>query len=239
MSEEPTEREWLGEASGEGLPNNWGKWGNEDELGALNYLTSEGVLRGIQAVEKGETFALGLPINHESGDPVWPGRHDADHHMVRDQGHYESGKIPRSEPRRSSDDVIYMYTHGSTHFDALGHVWYGDELYNGFDAETTMGGLGRCGIEHMAPHGIVGRGVLLDIARYRGVDRLPSGSRITLDELRDCADEQGVTLRKRDVLNVRTGVTEMWYEEGPRAYHEAYFTGDDDPGVDFPGITYS
>lgn len=238
---EPSSRsDWLGEAPDEELPDNWGKWGDDDELGALNYLTREEVLRGVQAVERGETFALGLPINHDDGDPVWPGRHDADHHMVADQGDYESGKLSSPDNSRSSDDVLYMYTHGSTHFDALGHVWYGDELYNGFDANSTMGGLGRCGIENMADHGIVGRGVLLDVARHRGVDRLAPNSRITVDELQECADEQGVALERRDVLNVRTGATELWYEDGPDAYREEYLSSDDgERSVRLPGITYS
>lgn len=241
MTEESTRSDWLGDAPDQAPPSNWGTWGDEDELGALNYLTSSEVLRGVEAVEKGETFSLGLPIDHEDGDPVWPGRHDADHHMVADYGHYETGKRSTPDNSRSSDDVIYMFTHGTTHFDALGHVWYGTELYNGFDARTTMGGLERCGIEHTASHGVIGRGVLLDVARYRGVGRLGPQSRITLDELRECADEQGLSLEKRDIINVRTGATELWYEEGPQAYFDEYFDEDEagESAVRFPGITYS
>jgi len=222
-------------------PNNWGRWGEDDELGALNFLTEREVLRGVRAVEHGKTFTLGAPIAHPDGDPVWPGRHDADHQMVADYGHYASGKLSPPANRRSSDDVVFMFTHGTTHFDALGHVWYGEQLYNGFDARTTMGGLGRCGVEHVADHGVIGRGVLLDVARYRGVDRLAPNSRITLEELRACADAQGVSIEKRDVLNVRTGATELWYEEGPDAYVAEYFDEDDDgeAAVRFPGVTYS
>ena len=238
---DPSSRsDWLGEAPDETPPDTWGKWGEDDELGALNYLTSEEVLRGVQAVEEGDVFTLGVPINYEDGDPVWPGRHDADHHMVRDQGHYGSGKLTSPDNARSSDDVLYTYTHGTTHFDALGHVWYGEELYNGFDPASTMGGLGRLGIENMGERGIVGRGVLLDVPRHRGVDRLAPNSRITVEELRACADEQGLTLEKRDILNVRTGATELWYEEGPDAYREEYFPSEDgERTVRLPGITYT
>ena len=223
-------------------PDNWARWGPEDELGALNFLTEEEVLRGVGAVEHGKTFTLGAPIAHPDGDPVWPGRHGADHYMVQDYGHVLSGKLDPADMNYKgySDDVISLFTHGTTHFDALGHSWYGDALYNDFELETTMGGLDRNGIEHMGEHGIVGRGVLLDIPRYRGVDRLKGNSRVTLEEIRDCAENQGIELQKRDVLCLRTGATELWYEEGPKAYREAYERDHgDDPNVYLPGITYS
>ena len=223
-------------------PNNWGRWGEDDELGALNFLTEREVLRGVRAVEHGKTFTLGAPIAHPDGDPVWPGRHDADHFMVQDYGHILSGKFdPETmNNKKYTDDILTLFTHGTTHFDALGHSWYGDSLYNGFDQETTMGGLDRNGIEHMATHGIVGRGVLLDVPRHRGVDRLEGNSRVTLDEMRACAEAQGVDLEKRDVILLRTGATELWYAEGPEAYREMYERDHgDEPDVHLPGITYS
>ncbi|MEF8869095.1 MAG: cyclase family protein, partial [Haloarculaceae archaeon] len=123
----------------------------------------------------------------------------------------------------------FLPLHGTTHVDALGHSWYGDELYNGFDPETTKGGLDRCSVEPIAEHGVVGRGVLLDIARHRGVDHLERGERIPLEELLECADEQGVELEKRDVLVIRTG----WLER--------FYAGEQEPVLEFdePGITYS
>lgn len=243
MTDESTAADWLGDVAEkddpDDRPTNWGRWGPDDELGALNLLTEDAVLAGIETVDRGAVFTLGLPIAHPDGDPVWPGRHDADHHMVADQGDFLAGKLERASNNRGSDDVIYMFTHGTTHFDALGHVWYGDALYNDFDLDTTIGGLERCGIEHQAAHGIVGRGVLLDIARHRGVNRLDPGSRITLDEIHACAASQGVEIRDRDIINVRTGVTESWYEEGPSAYREAYFTGNEEMPANLPGLTYS
>ncbi|MFC6837743.1 cyclase family protein [Halomarina ordinaria] len=214
-------------------PSNWGKWGDDDETGALNYLTEAEVLRGVQAVEHGRTFTLGLPIGRREGDPVWPGRSAADHYMELDKGHFESGKfeMPAAGGLEYADDVIYMFLQGTTQFDALGHVWYDDQLYNGFDAGTTKGGMGRCSIEPMADHGVVGRGVLLDVARHRGRERLDRGERITLDDLEACADEQGVDLRPRDIPLIRTGWIELFYEEGEEAFY-----GDE---FDEPGITYS
>jgi len=233
----------IGDILDDELPSNWGRWGDDDELGALNFLTEDEVLKGVQAVEHGKTFTLGAPIDSEEGDPVWPGRHDADHHMVMDEGFVRSGKVDLSKTNYKgvADDVVYLFTHGTTHFDALGHSWYDDELYNGFSTETTMGGLDRCGIEHMADHGVIGRGVLLDIPRYRGVERLEGNSRVTLDELKDCAEAQDVNLEKRDILLLRTGAIEAWYEESPEVYRAEYEKerGEGLPNVNLPGITYT
>nr|WP_256343990.1 hypothetical protein [Pseudomonas sp. IPO3775] len=66
---EPNTRELL-----EGLPKNWGKWGPDDEVGALNYLTEAEVLRGVASVRQGKTFTLQVQIGHPDGDPMWPAR---------------------------------------------------------------------------------------------------------------------------------------------------------------------
>jgi len=227
----------------EDAPSNWDRWGDDDELGTLNYLTEDEVLRGIQAVEEGRTFSLGTPINYKEGDPVWPGRNDADHYMTNDKGFIESGKKqnPEGTDVGVCDDVLYMFTHGTTHFDSLAHVWYDGSLYNGFDPNTTKGGLDRLGTENQGEHGIIGRGVLLDIARYRGVDRLPGNSRITLDELQACAENQNLEIEERDILLLRTGAIESFYKMGPEAYREEYSAdhGEDLPEANIPGITYT
>jgi len=223
----------------EEAPSNWGKWGDEDEAGAVNYLTEGAVLAGARAIETGKRFTLGIPINSEDGDPVSKsgGRHEADHHMTVDRGHFEAGKIDRPDygGLEFADDVLYTYTHGTTHIDALGHPWYDDQLYNGFDAGTTKGGLERCSIEPIAERGVCGRGVLLDVARHHGVDHLDRDHRITVDELRSCADEQGVEIGSRTILVVRTGWLEVFYDEG----EEAFFGGREQSEYQEPGLTAS
>lgn len=212
----------------EDAPTNWGRWGHDDEIGAVNYLTEPQVLEGAQAIEHGKTFTLGVPIGHPDGDPKTPSRPETQHHMLRDRGHYEAGKLS-ADDRQGSDDLLTLALHGTTHVDALGHSWYGDEMYNGFHPETTKGGLERCSIEPIAEHGVVGRGVLLDIARHRGVEHLAYDATISKSELQTCADDQDVELRERDVLVIRTGWLERYYA-GEREPVEAF---------DEPGITYS
>lgn len=224
----------------EEAPDNWGNWGDADELGAANYLTSKEVLRGITTVESGTVIPLGHPIGNPGGDPTWPVPHRSQpqKYMVTDKGHIEAGKLDRAPfgGFEAANDVIHMSTHGTTHVDALGHVWYDDKLYNGFDANSTKGGLDRCGVEHLGHHGLVGKGILLDIARHRGVDHLPPRARITLEELQACAAEQGLSLDGREIVLLRTGVLEVFYESGPDAFYETY---SDDGMLNEPGITYS
>lgn len=225
----------------EEAPDNWGRWGEDDERGALNLLDAGRVLRGVETIESGERYTLGTPLNAPGGDPSWPTRDGIDHRMIRDRSHIDAGEFDR-EPfafMESSDDAVDLFTHGTTHHDALGHSWYDDELYNGFDAETTIGGLDRCGAEHLADDGIVGRAVLLDVARYRGVDRLERGAVIGPGELDECAAAQGVDLEGGDIVLVRTGALSLFYEDGPEAFYETYSPPDDADTLDEPGPTYT
>lgn len=212
-------------------PDNWGRWGADDEIGAVNYLTSEEVLRGIGAVKDGETHALGLPVARPEGDPAWPGRTDTAHYMDRDEGHYQSGKESSRNGARGAEDVVHMPLHGTTHVDAPGHVWYDGELYNGFDADTTKGGLDRAAIDGVGQHSVLGRGVLLDVARHRGVKALSADERITIDELRACAEAQGVDLEPHDVPLIRTGWLEEYYDDDGADIYDGPFRE--------PGLTYS
>ncbi|HBD38880.1 MAG TPA: metal-dependent hydrolase, partial [Cupriavidus sp.] len=75
-------------------PKNWGKWGPDDEVGSLNYLTQAEVLRGVAAVRSGKTFTLQIQMGNPKGDPVWPGRSQARRLNVMDKGHYLCGKAP-------------------------------------------------------------------------------------------------------------------------------------------------
>ena len=123
-------------------PKNWGRWGADDEIGALNFLTSEEVLRGARAIRSGKVFMLGVPLARPGGDPLYPTRSQPIRTMAMDKGFYHSGLAkPMAGGLEYADDVIVMYLQGTTQYDALGHVWYDNKLYNGFDPTTTIGGL--------------------------------------------------------------------------------------------------
>jgi kynurenine formamidase len=208
----------------------WGRWGEADEIGGLNFLDAEEVLRGIAAVRKGRTFTLGIPLASPQGDPVWPGRTPPRRFVVQDKSTYLAGHAETPAGDEFADDVLFLYSHGTTHTDALGHVWYGDTLYNGYPATTTIGRLERASVLPLAEHGIVGRGVLLDIPRYRGKARLERAEAIGLEDLLGAAKAQQTAIERHDVLVVRTGWLSAFYYE-----REAF---DAEPFCE-PGLLYS
>jgi kynurenine formamidase len=213
------------------LPRNWGRWGDDDEVGCLNFLTPEEVLRGVRHVRSGKVFTLGVPIGSPGGDPVWPGRSGATRLMTQDRSHYTAGKLePLKGGLEYADDYITAFLQGSSQFDALGHTWYGGEIYNGFDAETTTGGMARCGVDKLARRGVVGRGVLIDMARHRDKPSLEAGETFGVDDLEAAADAQGVTIEPHDNLLIRTGWLKVFYDQGADAFYENFIE---------PGLTFS
>lgn len=210
---------------------NWGRWGDDDEVGALNFLGRHEVVDSAELVRKGSVFTLQIPVGHPHGDPLFPGRVEAQRYNVRDKGHYLAGKVsPYPGGLEYADDFIAMFLQGSTHYDALGHAWIGDELWNGFDAQSTAGAMSRASVAPIAERGIVGRGVVLDIARYRNKESLERGETFTHDDLVACAETQGVELRPRDILLVHTGWLAKFYDSDPSGFFQQYVE---------PGLTYS
>ena len=212
-------------------PSNWGKWGPDDEVGSLNYLDAGEVLRGVASVKSGKTFTLQVQMGNPDGDPVWPGRTGAVRYNVMDKGHYLGGKgVEFPGGLEYADDVMIMYLQGSSQYDALGHTWVGDQIYNGYSASTTTGGLDKASVLPLAERGIVGRGVLIDIARYRGKDVLERGETFDHNDLMAVAEAQGSPIQKHDILLVRTGWIGSFYTT-PRDEFYADFIE--------PGLTYS
>ena len=222
MTEVPTMDQLLQQS-----PKNWGKWGDDDEVGALNYLTAEEVLRGVQHVRSGSVFTLQRLIGDPKGDPVWPGRTPAERTMILDESSWDSEDAPQFPGGlHYADDKINAFLQGSTQYDALGHVWYGGQIWNGYDARTTIGGLDKASVEPIAQRGVVGRGILLDMARFRGKETLDKAETFDHEDLMACAKAQGTTIEKHDVLLIRTNFLQLFYEQG-----EAFYEGFCEPGL--------
>jgi kynurenine formamidase len=222
MAEAPYVGDLLKEA-----PSNWGKWGPDDEVGSLNYLTAAEVLRGAGYIKKGAVFTLQRLIGDPAGDPVWPGRTPAERTQILDESNWDGEDGPAFPGGlHYADDKINAFLQGSTQYDALGHVWFGGQIYNGYDARSTIGGLERASVEPIAERGVVGRGVLLDMARYRGKDNLDAAETFTHEDLMACAKAQGITIEKRDVLIIRTNFLKLFFEQG-----EAFYTDFCEPGL--------
>jgi kynurenine formamidase len=211
-------------------PKNWGRWGPNDQVGALNFLTADEVLRGVGHIKTGEVFTLQRLIGDPQGDPVWPGRTPAERTMVMDESTWDSPDAPQYPGGlHYADDKLEAFLQGSTQYDALGHVWYDGKIWNGYDARTTVGGMEQASVEPLAERGIVGRGVLLDMARFRQKEALDRAETFNHDDLLACAKAQGHTIEPHDILIVRTNYLSNFFKD-----KAAFYT-------DFcePGLTYS
>jgi kynurenine formamidase len=189
--------------------NNWGRWGPDDDRGTLNYIMPEHIKTAARLVRKGRSVSLSLPVNTVAG-PDNP--RPALHYMI----HRHDIDIPEGAPRFATDFLASEF-HGDsfTHIDALCHVSYQEQLYNGKPASSvTALGAKLQDITAFA-HGIVGRGVLLDIPRLRGVPWLEPGEAVTQEELVAAEKSQGVTMGAGDILLFRTGHHRRRLELGP------------------------
>jgi kynurenine formamidase len=212
-------------------PKNWGRWGPDDEVGALNFLTSQEVLRGVQTVRQGKVFTLQVVMGHPQGDPVWPGRSGAHRINVMDHGYFLGGKGAETPGEAQySDDMMIMYLQGSTQYDALGHVWCEDQLWNGYHARTTIGSMTKASVLPLAERGIVGRGILVDMAHHRGKESLERGETFTHLDLVEAARQQRTEIEKRDILIVRTGWIGEFYKQPHQEFYRDYIE---------PGLTYT
>lgn len=199
-------------------PSNWGRFGADDNVGTLNYLTPEAVLRGVAAVRSGVRYPLNLPLDIPvAADGVTPAfkpdspgyRRDA----YRCNKEIYDGVI-------ANDDYISFATQGSSQWDSLAHVGLEEEgvdgiFYNGVTtaAIDSEGRATRNGIDSIAQIGISGRGVLIDIARFvhdGRPDQLPPDYVITPEETRACLAEQDVEILPGDIVCFRTGWTEHY-----------------------------
>ncbi len=193
---------------------NWGRWGDEDERGTLNYITPESVRSAAALVRSGRTVSMAVPINKVAG-PDNP--HPAAHYMAM----IFDGPSALDEPGFCLD-YFAGEIHGDchTHIDALCHVAYKGRLYNGKSAAAiTARGPNFPDITTYA-HGVVGRGVLLDIPRLRGVKWLEPGEAVTTAELEQCEKAEGVRLAQGDILVFRTGHHQRRLELG--AWNNGY-----------------
>ena len=188
---------------------NWGRWGHDDVRGTLNYITPDHVRRAASLVRSGRSVSMAIPINTVAG-PDNP--RPAIHHMTQlHDSDIGSGKL------RFATDFLGIDFHGDchTHIDALCHLAYADQLYGGRPASTvTSHGAETIAIDDYA-HGIVARGVLLDIPRLRGVPYLEPGEAVTRAELEEAERAQGVRLEEGDVFVFRTGHHRRRLERGP------------------------
>ncbi len=191
-----------GGAGGQASDSLSSKWGPADQRGAANRITPQKVLEAKSLMTRGTVYQLGHV--YESSMPLFGTRHF-------------SLKIPQTfgplgTNRTMYHDEIVSAEIGQvgTQFDGLGHIGVGDIFYNGNDRAdfSKPDGLTKLGVENVGP--IVTRGVLVDVAAYKGVARLEGGYEITLADLRGALEKQRTEVRSGDVVIVHTGWGSLW-----------------------------
>jgi kynurenine formamidase len=212
---------------------NWGKWGPDDEWGTINYVGDEERKAAAGLVKRGEVFALGL--NFDSDGPqngLFGGRWNPIHTMLATGTDAVQGKqkVPgKKYPSQYADDSISLPLQCGTQWDALGHVFNNDKMWNGYDATLVGSNGAEKNAIHKMRNKMVGRGVLLDIARWAGVDSLDDGTAIDAEDLDACAKAQGVEIKRGDFVIYRTGHMERCLKNG----EWGGYAGGEAPGVSF------
>jgi kynurenine formamidase len=193
---------------------NWGRWGPHDQIGTLNHIGPDEIRRAAALVRKGLAISLGLEFNFKGPQTTgWGNRFNPIHSMLQTGTDAVAGNQDWNM-LRYADDMVTMPLQSGTQWDALSHIFYGDKMWNGYDATLVdAAGARKNGIEHTRSR-MVGRGVLLDIARFKGGDYLEDGYGIGSSELDACAASQGVTIRRGDFVIVRTGQLEQRIASG-------------------------
>jgi kynurenine formamidase len=181
---------------------NWGRWGEDDQLGTLNFITEDTRRRAAASVVSGTAFSLGLPLSEAEGIQMGfiPGRVNP----LRTMTHVNTPLSDDPNWFCSNEDVLILSTQCATHWDALAHASYQGRIYNGYPASSvTSAGAAKCGIHLVRT--LVSRGVLLDIPRAKGTEMLDPGYPITSEDLDGALELAGVTIQSGDIVLVRTG----------------------------------
>jgi kynurenine formamidase len=182
-------------------------WGDNDQIGAMNYVTPEMLVHLFQGVKQGKIYDLGQVIQMGAPriDPFQP-----PYVMSMWTTAEKTRKLAREHLNAVNEagvllERVEMTMHVGTHIDALGHFTIADEMYNGYSAEDSIGnwGLERLGIEQSPP--IITRAVILDVAAYKGVAHLEGGAVITPADLQGTVKKQNVSIQQGDAVLIHTG----------------------------------
>lgn len=194
------------------VPNNWGRWGEDDQRGTANFITPDVVAAAAATIRSGRTVSLAIPL--DATGPVHPSRPNVAHFFGYNGADCTVGaELNRLAPGfQGADDYLFMPLQGSTQWDGLAHIFHDDAMYNGFWMGNVEGfaGAKKCSIQNLKDS-LTSRGVLLDLPRSLGVDRCQPGVPITSAQLDECAAKQGVEVRTGDILLLRTGHVPWFY----------------------------
>jgi kynurenine formamidase len=206
-------------------------WGPDDEVGRVNWVTPELTKEILQSLDG--THVFDLSVDFFMGMPSWTKFGDPPYQIC--MTHTPPGSVVDDSSGAGRNvhetwsycgDAVSMYTHCGTHIDTLVHLGYFGTFWNGWNVAEHLGS--RCwtvgGADKYPP--LVSRGVLLDVAGLHGVDSLPDGYGVGRDDIVSCAREQGIELRRGDIVSIRTGRMRAW-------------PGDEFLALPMPGLSFA
>lgn len=205
--------------------NNWGRWGSNDEVGALNELSAEDVLKAISLIRKGKVY--NLETTRFKGMPIWEGHasfelltyasskgrrnmltdpdYDATVNWYGKDGWLDKQKFPYET--NANTEMMICPLHMGTHIDGLCHVTAGidSHWYNGFNEVTDWSDFGVLKTDASTIPPIINRGILPDIAGYKGVDHVEPNYGVTMQDIMETAKWENIELQKNDTVLIRCG----------------------------------
>ena len=200
------------------------KWGAADERGAANHVTAASVLRASKLIKTGEIVELGRVLS--SSMPLF-GTRTFDLHTKRTNG-------PLGSNKRYSNEEIVITELGQvgTQFDMFSHQGIDGQFYNcvPIDSVASRNGFQKFGVEKIGT--LFARGVLIDVAAFKGVGMLAANYEITADDLKGALSKQNLTLSPGDAVLIHTGWGQLWDKEPAR------YTGPPSPGIGIGAATW-
>ena len=186
-------------------------WGADDQIGAANRVSPERTVAAAKLVKKGISHPLGIVI--EPGMPAYPPRYTQ--LQVVQPNQQFNADLGVGWEASSNDDVLQMWLGTGPQLDGLGHMGEACEFYNCNQGKdfSIITGLTKLDISGIPP--MVGRGVMIDIAKQMGVDSLQAGQPITSDDIKAAMKSQGVTVGEGDVVLLHTGYTDATLKQNP------------------------
>ena len=199
-------------------------WGPDDEIGAANMISNENTLEAVKLIKKGMSHGLGIVI--EPGMPAFAPRY-TELQVVQPNQHF--GRDTTSDfgyDITYNDDILQMWIGTGPQLDGLGHIGDDDIFYNCNKGEdfSFITGLTKMGIETVPP--LVGRGVLINMAKHHGVSSMSGGQGITREDIKKAIKKQNIELKKGDIILFHTGWTDAKLKSSPEEW-----------GASIPGIT--
>jgi kynurenine formamidase len=205
------------------------RYGADDQIGTLNEITPQVVAAAAKLVHQGRVVDLGRILDEDT--PKFPGRYW--HQTVDVSAHFDNLRRPDAVGKGWGKNEINWITEiqvgtfqVGTQLDSIGHIQIADRFYNGWSTRDVVEswGLNHFGMETVPP--VVTRGVLVDVAAYKGVARLPAGYVITPQDVQGALRRQGVGIRAGDAVLFHTGWGGLWGKD-----NEQFLSGEPGPGM--------